>query len=172
MRFALASNGQPRVRTAGELAKIRQVVWDECAEEEEPGSWMDACGAVVDNEQLAKVAELVTPGKGKAGSSTPSGVDLWLLVFSRSFAEVGEKLLKSSLTQIRVMVQAKLDQVLTAVIGPAEAESGTCPGSEVRSCQSEELIWAAEMVGDSLDRQLQELAVDARSGGARAIAQF
>jgi hypothetical protein len=54
------------------------------------------------------------PNNGAAGGS---GLDLWSLLFSRSFSELGEGLLRSSLWEIRTDVQGKLSGLLTVLVG-------------------------------------------------------
>jgi hypothetical protein len=116
--------------TASVLARIRQGLWVE-VRQAKGAQWAADCAAVLNQGKLASDLDAHENSSGSAsrfassslgmGNSPSSphgvGVDLWALLFSKSFASLGEGLLQASLLAIRVSTQQQLDKILAAVAG-------------------------------------------------------
>jgi hypothetical protein len=181
--------------------------------------WASDCSMVLDAKKLAAGlgdADVRSPppsaalgersrwdgaASGRGLLSAERGLDLWSLLFSRAFSELGEGILQSSLEHIRADVEARLTTVLGYIVaGPlpvidddgssreaaADAtqpkRTSTRKSAEKRTEEvfaapraplswnglpagrpSHEIAYAAEMVVDLLERQLEALAADSRS---------
>jgi len=166
---------------ASVLAHIRQGLWVEVTQAK-GALWAADCAAVLNQAKLASDLDAHDNHSSSSSgsfrlSSTAShgaGVDLWALLFSKSFASLGEGLLQASLLAIRISTQQQLEKVLAAVAGdegchsasllPTEnIESGLSAGASMRGRPAAEVQFCAELVASHLEQRLCQLESDASS---------
>lgn len=124
--------------------------------------WTEAASFTVDVSALGSDAH---PG----GNTAAPRLDLWSLLFSNTFADLAEALLRESLICIRQDVECRLDSILLAITGN-QAGAGAQDGSNGLAAHSprrplalmaHDILAAADAVVSLLKSELRSLAGDA-----------
>ena len=119
--------------------------------ETDVSAWKEACASCLSTDKL----RIVLTRSLSLPAPLPSGpLDLWSLLFSRSFAALAEDLLRESLGKVLGNLVQRVESVLAVLRA----------GATYGSLTAHEMSWAGEHMGRGLAKEVQAIAGQAVAG--------